>query len=628
MKNLLCFIIIAIILLISSSIVISSNVEKIEGNSDYTNLIENESTKGDGITDYWALLVGVGVYADDPYQNIPTMLEAVDIIYEVLLESPFWSADNIKVLKGEDATSMNIIKGLRWIDRMDDSDDIALVYFNSHGGHLKIDIPPRDEKDRTDEMFATYWGFVYQNNPIGFIWDDELNFLLNRLNSKGVCLIVDCCFSGGFNDPPNWIINKGIMFPKSHVKNYNIAQNWMEDFSKELKSNGRVVITACREEELAWAGMFSPFLIDGLRGYADNNSDGIVSAEELFLYTKTRCHNQLPTIYDGYDGELPIIQVNYIKPLDRWYKTKINKVNEKDEEFICSVDNSEDAIVCGFVRDDVTNDPIDRVSIHLRWYDGFGGDDYNWTITESDGFYNLGIPEGYFFLDFRNDDYFYYETEMYEINKSEILWLNVTLKKIPPENAVVCGYLKNSETNEPMYDALVKIEWHNDEGDMYWRYKHTDSSGFYQINIVAGEIYFQIWEWNFLDINTFRYDIDDDKPYWFNFSLEPEKVSVYISKPLNALYRNNRMLIPFSSPIITKDIEINAFPHDYWYNSWDYIDKVEFYIDGVLKYTDTSEPYKWMWNENTPFRSKHTIKVIAYDGENMAYDEKEILKLF
>ncbi|MCK5112784.1 MAG: hypothetical protein KAQ84_04510, partial [Thermoplasmatales archaeon] len=78
---------------------------------------------GDRDTEYWALLVAVGVYADDPQQNRPLMLEEVDDLYGVLLDSPWWSEDHIKVIKGEDATVLNIIAGLRWLDRMEDSDD-------------------------------------------------------------------------------------------------------------------------------------------------------------------------------------------------------------------------------------------------------------------------------------------------------------------------------------------------------------------------------------------------------------------------------------------------------------------------------------------------------------------------
>ena len=55
---------------------------------------------------------------------------------------------------------------------------------------------------------------------------------------------------------------------------------------------------------------------------------------------------------------------------------------------------------------------------------------------------------------------------------------------------------------------------------------------------------------------------------------------------------------------------------------------MEFYIDDELKETDTTEPYSWIWNEITPFRFMHTIKVIACDrAENSATDEIPVLEL-
>jgi len=87
------------------------------------------------------------------------------------------------------ATIFNIIQGLRWLDKMEDSDDISMVFITTHGFPLDIDIPPLDEEDGADEGLISYWGFAFPNL---FIWDDQLNFLLNRLESQGVCLI------GGF----------------------------------------------------------------------------------------------------------------------------------------------------------------------------------------------------------------------------------------------------------------------------------------------------------------------------------------------------------------------------------------------------------------------------------------------
>ena len=256
-------------------------------------------------TEYWALLVGAGDYAENPMEDRPDMILEVNDFYAQLLHSDWWPADHIKVLTGEDATVVNIIAGLRWLDRMEDSNDISLVYLSTHGFPLGFDIPPKDEADGTDEALVTYWGFTY---PSLVIWDDELNVLLNRLESKGVCLIVDSCYAGGFNDPPNWNITD-IPTDSQHQMAY-AAEEWAKGFGEDVRGQKRVVLMGSCEDEEAVSGGFGPYLVDGIRGYADSNDDGIISAEEVFFYAQPRsAQMQHPTLYDGYDGELPIMTV-------------------------------------------------------------------------------------------------------------------------------------------------------------------------------------------------------------------------------------------------------------------------------------------------------------------------------
>jgi leucyl aminopeptidase len=60
------------------------------------------------------------------------------------------------------------------------------------------------------------------------------------------------------------------------------------------------------------------------------------------------------------------------------------------------------------------------------------------------------------------------------------------------------------------------------------------------------------------------------------------------------------------------------------------VNKVDFYVDGVLKETDTTAPYSWTWSERTPLKFKHTIKVIATDNtlKNTASAESVVWKFF
>lgn len=240
---------------------------------------------GNGDTEYWAVLIGVDFNWCSGVSTLP-FDENVEMMYNTLLVSDHWQKDHIKVLTNEDATLINIIVVLLWLDLMDDSDDISLVYYTAHGSQLGFDLPPFDEEDGSDEFLTTYWTGL---NPFSIVTDDLLNYLLNRLDSQGIAVLIDACYSGGMID--------------------------------SNQQNARVMMSCCEENESGAGINFAKYIMKGMQGYADDineegNDDGIVSAEEAFAYGAPRyldqtngyCH---PVIDDRYDGELTLTDVGF-----------------------------------------------------------------------------------------------------------------------------------------------------------------------------------------------------------------------------------------------------------------------------------------------------------------------------
>jgi hypothetical protein len=250
-------------------------------------------------TEYWALIFAVGIYYKNPGQNRLSMLEAADDLYDVILDTPHWQTDHIHKVTGSQATGRRLIQELFWLLRNEDKDDMSLIYLTTHGSPLKssggrlLDLPPRDENDWADEILIMYEGF-YKWYEI--IWDDLLNLFLSLLQSKGVCLIVDSCFSGGFNDVP--------MFSKSKNHKYT-SEEFSQGLAEDLSTQGRVVLMSSEEDEVSYGSHFTNYLIDGFYGAADyyGNKDGKNSAEEAFNYAKRFVTRQHPTILDLYSGE-------------------------------------------------------------------------------------------------------------------------------------------------------------------------------------------------------------------------------------------------------------------------------------------------------------------------------------
>lgn len=277
--------------------------EIIKKNSKIDAFNHHDTSEKEG-TEYWALIFAVGIYKNNPDQDRPTMLEAADDLYSVLLNSPEWEPDHVHLVKAEQATGKALLQELWWLIQNTDDDDKILVYITTHGSPLKnangypVDLPPKDEADGADEILVMYDGF---DKWYAFIWDDLLNFMLSLIKGEGLCLIVDSCFSGGFNDPP---------FGSIGLPDYS-ANDFVNGFVDDLSNQQRIVLMSSQENQVSYGSDFSFLLIDGFSGLADlfGNGDGINSAEESFDYAEFWIDlfgSQNPTILDLYPGEFHV----------------------------------------------------------------------------------------------------------------------------------------------------------------------------------------------------------------------------------------------------------------------------------------------------------------------------------
>lgn len=377
------FLVIAIAVLIFGSTIVVGNINNfnIKEEQSYLSIkaqntiikdindeiISDEETLA---TEYWALIFAVGVYKNHPNQDRPSMLEAADDLYDVLLGSPQWQADHIHKVTAAQCSLSRLIQELFWLIQNVESEDKVIVYLTTHGSRLKdsqgnlLDIPPKDEADGADEGLIMYEGF---DNGLEFIWDDLLNYFLGMINAEGICLIVDSCYAGGFNDNigdiqnynlnpvSSEIYNVGEIYSKfSKTKelikdliikiyqkliknNEKIIDNlyksvsdnsyflhkdasnnrevdiFNQEFVKDLLAGKRIILMSCEEDTVSYGSQFTNFLIDGFWGMADiiGNGDGINSAEESFAYSDWWVNvlsggDQNPTIRDNYPGEFTV----------------------------------------------------------------------------------------------------------------------------------------------------------------------------------------------------------------------------------------------------------------------------------------------------------------------------------
>ena len=305
-------------------------------------------------------------------------------IYNGLSIAENWDENHIRVLWKENATREAIIESINWLSENVDENDIALFSFDGHGSYInkKYGIFPWDGGDITIE---------------------ELDYIIDQISALGLVLIFDCCFSGTFITFDNM----------NRLENNDIYKKYEDSIKENLAGDNRVILMSTMKYGLGshWIDInpftgektdicFSSKLAEAWTNIIDENNDNICSAEESFNYAKKKLFRYslitasrlllqigaylayghfylpFPTIYDSYEGELPIIEKS-----NNLYKKEycLNPFYSKEKKYL-SVDST-------FLE---PNDPLFMYQWSLENTGQFGIEDVDidasdaWEITTGD----------------------------------------------------------------------------------------------------------------------------------------------------------------------------------------------------------------------------------------------------
>lgn len=235
----------------------------------------------------YAVVVGVGKYT-----AMPSLKYTDDDAYRFYshLKSPEGGAlsdDQISVLVDEGATRENILATMRQYFLKADENDVVMLYFSGHG--LEGCFLPSD-----------YDGY---NNKIRH---EEIKQIFKQSKAKHKLCIADACHSGSL-DYNSSFVSKGPT-PVSLQRYYRAF---------EESDGGIALLMSSKAEELSLEdhglrqGVFTYFLLQGLKGSADRNGDYLISVKELYsyVYSKVREYTdgtQTPVLTGEYDDAMPV----------------------------------------------------------------------------------------------------------------------------------------------------------------------------------------------------------------------------------------------------------------------------------------------------------------------------------
>lgn len=243
--------------------------------------ITNEKSVKGASPRIFAVVVGVADY----YGNLSDLNYSDDdatIFYRYLKQAfpTEMEGGSSRLLLNRDATKANVIKAIREVFSQSTDNDFIIFYFSGHGSP----------------------GYFCPTDYISQRIDhSEVKEMFRRSNAKYRLCIADACFSGS--------IGSGSTSEQSYVSTVDLKDARIAVIMSSKPSQTSMETASLKQ------GLFSYYLIKGLRGVADINNDRYVTVGELFIYVKKTVsqksgYQQIPVVYGINLHRIPMARIS------------------------------------------------------------------------------------------------------------------------------------------------------------------------------------------------------------------------------------------------------------------------------------------------------------------------------
>ena len=146
----------------------------------------------------YAILIAVGDYKDIGAADIPTYERDIEIMHRALNQGLRIPGENIRVIAGNDNRGKVSMKSLAHaiadIEGHLSDEDVFLLYFSGHG-QRKDSLNTAPGSSGASSPCTTAAGIVFSD---GMVMLQSVIDYVSRLAAGGKIVILDCCYSGGF----------------------------------------------------------------------------------------------------------------------------------------------------------------------------------------------------------------------------------------------------------------------------------------------------------------------------------------------------------------------------------------------------------------------------------------------
>lgn len=225
----------------------------------------------------WAVVIGI-----DTYPHIRQLKYAVDdarLFYEYLVKYTHIPQRNVTLLSDHEATLTQIRSALgTQLKSIAGKDDMVIIFFAGHGATEKDVMSP--DGDGLEKYLLPY-----DANPEDLYATAlpmrEISHIFKRIQSERLVFIADSCYSGA---------SGGRTIDITGIR-ASISDSFMDRIAT---GKGRVIMTASGANEVSVEndhlghGVFTYYLVEGLKGKADADGDGLITVDEAYLYVSDK----------------------------------------------------------------------------------------------------------------------------------------------------------------------------------------------------------------------------------------------------------------------------------------------------------------------------------------------------
>lgn len=222
----------------------------------------------------WAVIVGIEKYPSNPLRFAVDDARAFYSEGSSLMNIP---SDHCILLLDEEATVAAFREAVRRIARQAGPDDAVYIFFSGHGGYTS-DQDGDEQDDHLDEYL------VFHDDVL---LDDDFAQLMQSVRVRLKALLLDSCFSGGAARGVRCISPAREVSYRGFGEAFFIQELRQRGTREPALPEGVVLLAASQPDQPSWEderishGVFTYFLLKGLRGPADSDRDGSITFQEM-----------------------------------------------------------------------------------------------------------------------------------------------------------------------------------------------------------------------------------------------------------------------------------------------------------------------------------------------------------